>query len=189
MEDREIQMLSDVELMYNITDQVDIFASDLNFELFVEGLSGKTKRMALSIIELYKRNKIKQAPLRVLSALDAFQIMAPRLVDLDVEEVWIIPLRNDNRIIGEPIKVSSGGRTSCIADKRVIFEKLITKKASAFILSHNHPSGYLKPSTPDDNLTSSLKECGKLLDIPLLDHVIIGKDFDNYYSYNENGRL
>jgi DNA repair protein RadC len=91
-----------------------------------------------------------------------------------------------NKVI-KKIRISSGGISGTVADSRVIFKAAIDNLASAIILAHNHPSGNLKPSQSDINLTKKMKESGNILDIPVLDHIIIAEN--SYFSFADEGLL
>lgn len=83
--------------------------------------------------------------------------------------------------------LSIGGMEATITDIKIIFTGALLAKASAIIVCHNHPSGNLRPSPQDDNLTRRISDAGKILEIKLLDHIIITAD--GYYSYQDEGRL
>lgn len=108
------------------------------------------------------------------------------LADLNHEEFWVILLKRNNEVI-DKVKVSSGGVSGTVADSRIIFKAAIQRLASAIILVHNHPSGNLKPSQNDIDLTNKLKTSGKMLDIPVLDHIIVSDA--GYYSFADEGML
>jgi DNA repair protein RadC len=103
-----------------------------------------------------------------------------------LEEVLILLLNRQNQVLGW-CKISSGGTSSSVVDPKVIFQIALNSNASAIILSHNHPSGNLRPSEADNQLTKRIKEGGKILEILLLDHVIITEE--SYYSYADEGQL
>jgi DNA repair protein RadC len=84
--------------------------------------------------------------------------------------------------------VSQGGLTGTIADLQMIIKGALDCGASGIILSHNHPSGNNKPSTPDITLTKKITEAAKMFDISILDHVIVTRD-DGYYSFSDNGLI
>ena len=91
-----------------------------------------------------------------------------------------------NEVIAQ-IRISSGGLTGTVADPKIIFSKALALNAAAMILVHNHPSGNNRPSTSDINLTNNLRDAGKFLDLPILDHIIIaGK---TYFSFADSGRI
>jgi len=75
--------------------------------------------------------------------------------------------------------------TGTVADPKVIFNKALAKSACSLIVAHNHPSGNLKPSRADIDLTKKLKNAGQMLDLPLLDHLIITAS--GYYSFADEG--
>lgn len=95
-------------------------------------------------------------------------------------------LNRQNKLLGVQT-VGMGGLSMCPADVRVIFTGALLAGASSVILCHNHPSGNGMPSPQDDKLTREIKNAGKLLNIPVLDHIILTPD--SYYSYNDEGKL
>lgn len=106
---------------------------------------------------------------------------------IDYSESFLIMLLNRaNKILGISV-VSTGGIAGTIADPKVIFGIALKAGASAIILAHNHPSGNLKPSSADLNLTRKLVEAGKLLDLPILDHLIITSQA--YLSFADEGLM
>jgi DNA repair protein RadC len=83
--------------------------------------------------------------------------------------------------------LSQGGITGTIADPRLIFKKALEEEAVSIILCHNHPSGSLRPSRADEELTIKIREGSKYLDIKLLDHIIVGDG--GYFSFADEGML
>lgn len=107
--------------------------------------------------------------------------------DIDIyESVFVILLNQAHNTIGYA-KISQGGVSSCLVDKKIVAKYAIESLASAVVLVHNHPSGNTRPSKEDDNLTGAIKQALGLFDIELLDHVIISSSA--YYSYSNEGRL
>ncbi len=144
---------------------------------------------AISIIaamELGRRRKDSEPEKRakITDSRSAFEVLYPHLGDLGHEEFWVLYLNRANVVIGKE-NVSKGGVSGTIVDPKVIFKAAVQFPASAIILAHNHPSGQLKPSQADHQITKKLKEAGKALDIPVLDHLIIGDG--NYYSFADEG--
>ena len=86
------------------------------------------------------------------------------------------------------LRLSKGGLTGTVVDLRILFGTALKAMASSIVIAHNHPSNNLQPSDADLDLTKKIKEAGKLLDINLLDHLILGTD-DNYVSFAEKGWL
>lgn len=103
-----------------------------------------------------------------------------------LEQAKILLLNRAMQVLGI-YNLSSGGTSGTVVDAKQIFAVALKANASAIILSHNHPSGNLNPSTADMKLTEKLCNAGKFLDIDVLDHIIITKD--GYYSFADEGRL
>lgn len=117
---------------------------------------------------------------------DVHRYMRPMVQDLEHEESWVLLLNNNTRLIN-CIKLSSGGLTETAVDVRMLLKQAIIHDATCFILVHNHPSGNMKPSRADDDLTARVKGASKAVNIRMLDHVIVSED--DYYSYAENGKM
>ena len=123
---------------------------------------------------------------KFMTSRDIFMLFHPMLCDLPHEEFWILFLNNSNRYI-DMQRLSTGGLSDTSADVRLIMKMSIERLASHIALCHNHPSGNATPSEQDMILTQKIKEGGKLLDILLIDHVIVGDN--KYYSFNDNGMI
>lgn len=122
----------------------------------------------------------------IRDSLTAYELMRHRLERLDHEEMWVMLLSQAGKSLRETC-VGRGGVAATYTDVKLIMKPAIEHLASAIILFHNHPSGNLRPSTQDDNLTEKIKKAAALLDIRLNDHIIITDS--GYYSYNDEGRL
>jgi DNA repair protein RadC len=83
--------------------------------------------------------------------------------------------------------ISEGGMTGTVADPRIILKKALEENAVSIILCHNHPSGSLKPSRADEELTHKIKEAARFFDIKVLDHLIVSED--GYFSFADEGIL
>ena len=103
-----------------------------------------------------------------------------------IEQFKIMLLNRANKILGI-FTVSTGGVAGTVADPKVIFAAALKGNASSIILAHNHPSGNLKPSEADRQLTNKLSQAGKLLDISVLDHLIITAE--EYFSFADEGLI
>ncbi len=101
-----------------------------------------------------------------------------------IEEFKVLLLNRANRVIGI-VPISVGGTAGTIADPKVIFVSALKCNAASMILVHNHPSGNLKPSHADIELTKKLKNAGQFLDLPILDHIILTKD--GFLSFADEG--
>ena len=112
---------------------------------------------------------------------------------LDVEKFWVLCLNRRNRL-RKRVEVTSGTATAALAHPREVFRSAIREAAAAVVCAHNHPSGDPSPSAADIQLTRQLREAAAAVDIPLLDHVIIGRRGADplgrgYYSFREAGLL
>jgi len=116
----------------------------------------------------------------------AVDLIKGDLMDLPHEEFWVILLNRANRMIRKK-RISEGGVSGTVADPKIIFKVAVDELASGLIVVHNHPSGNLKPSESDINLTKKIKEAGKVLEIALLDHLIIAHD--RYFSFADEGLI
>ena len=103
-----------------------------------------------------------------------------------IEEFKVILLNAKNRVLGI-VGISTGGIGATYVDPRIIFASALKANATAMILSHNHPSGEFRPSEADKGLTKRLRDGGRLLDILVFDHLIIGKE--GYYSFGDDGMI
>ncbi len=140
----------------------------------------------ISALELGRRraSSTPEKKIKITSAKDAYDAMRPELLDLAHEEFWVILLNRGNQIIKKQ-PISAGGVSGTVADPKIIFKSALDLLSSNIILVHNHPSGNIKPSKADIQLTEKLKSAGDLLDISVLDHIIFTDE--NYFSFaNEN---
>lgn len=148
---------------------------------------GEAKAISIiAALELGRRRKDSEPNkrIKITDSQSAFDIIYPDLSDLNYEEFWVIFLNRANQVIGKQ-NVSKGGVSGTVVDPKVVFKMAVQFPASGIILAHNHPSGNLKPSQADHQLTRKLMDAGKSLDIPVLDHLIIG-DRD-YFSFVDEG--
>ncbi len=149
---------------------------------------GEAKGVSLvAALELTRRKKILQREqICIKSSRDCFSVLGPVYDDLDHEEFHVLFLNRGNAVIGREM-ISKGGMSGTVADGKVIFRKALEFKSSALILSHNHPSGSLKPSNSDRSLTKAMVDFGKLVDIQILDHIIVAGN--NYFSFADEGLI
>jgi len=117
---------------------------------------------------------------------DAYLAIASVLEDLPHEEFWILFLNKGNKVIGKE-QLSIGGTDATIVDAKIVFRKAIEAKAAAIVVCHNHPSGTIRPSQADVELTKKLKNAGEVLGIPVLDHIIVVDK--GYFSFADEGIL
>ncbi len=142
----------------------------------------------LAACELGKRRAREKAEERseLGSASAIYDLMHPKLQDLDVEEFHILLMNQRFKLIKEE-RISHGGITETAVDVRVIMREALLNNATVLAACHNHPSGNSHPSRQDDQLTERLRKACETMRIYFLDHVIVTDG--NYYSYHEQGKL
>lgn len=136
---------------------------------------GEAKAISIvAALEIGRRKKEEgEEHLNVItSSKSVFAIMQPILGDLPHEEFWVLYLNNSNKVLTKQ-QLSKGGITGTLVDVRLIMKKAIELNSVAIILVHNHPSGTLKISKADKEITQKIKLAGNSLDIQLLDHLVI----------------
>ncbi len=129
--------------------------------------------------EVIFKNKISKSQ-------DAFEIFHSLMGDLPYEEFWLLLLNRANRVV-KKVKISEGGISGTVVDPKKIFQICLEQHATSIILGHNHPSGTITPSEADNKITKKIKDCGILLDVAVLDHIIVGDD--RFYSFADEGSL
>lgn len=122
----------------------------------------------------------------IRNSTDIFNLMAPKIGNLDHEEIHIVCLSRSNKVEGT-YRISSGSATATVFDMKKCLKMAILKNAEGLMLCHNHPSGNMKPSPQDDAMTRSFATACKTLDLNFLDHIIVSTSA--YYSYRDQGRL
>lgn len=142
----------------------------------------------IAALELGRRRRSSEAleQKTISSSKDAFEFLYADLADQNFEEFWIILLKRNNQIISKK-RISEGGLSGTVADPKKIFKMALDLQASSIILCHNHPSGNLKPSEQDKQLTRKITQAGKTLEIAVLDHLIFGND--KYFSFADENLL
>jgi len=187
------QELSAFDLRKKILSYVD---NDLNLlaklsPADLQSFKGIGEAKAVSIVsalELGRRRKeadYKQRK-RVRTSAEVYHTMIPILMDQPIEQFWVITLTRSNLLI-QKRPVSMGGVSGTVVDPKVIFKTALEDKASNIVLVHNHPSGNPQPSKADIRLTKRITEAGRMLEIPVLDHVIFCDE--GYYSFADEGMI
>lgn len=155
----------------------------------MENTNAKSLLEVAEIYLAYKSNVKPSARPKVNKSKDAYEIFLENWDSTRIElceQFKVLLLNRANKAIGI-FEVSSGSLTGTIADPKLVFASALKANACGLIIAHNHPSGNLKPSTPDIDLTRRIREGGKLLEIPLLDHLIITTE--GYFSFSDEGIL
>jgi len=141
----------------------------------VKGI-GEAKAISIAAaLEIGRRRKESEPPKKekIDSSKSAYEYIYQDLSDLPHEEFYVVYLKRSNEVI-EKMSLSKGGLAGTVVDVRIILKRAIELQASALVLFHNHPSGNLKPSGADLDITKKIIEAGKFMDISVLDHLIIG---------------
>ncbi|QDH81172.1 DNA repair protein [Echinicola soli] len=137
----------------------------------------------------YRPNsKVSEKP-QIVSSLSASKVLRANWDESKlefIEEFKVILLNRANRVLGI-VNASSGGTSGTVVDLKLIFAAAMKASASSILVAHNHPGGTLKPSDRDVKVTEKLVKAGKLLDLPVMDHIIITAE--GYYSFADMGGL
>jgi DNA repair protein RadC len=149
----------------------------------IKGIGPSKAMQILAMAELGKRYAQSKNPIKKIScAEDVFNYFHERLKDEKQENFYALLLNNQNHIVKEEF-ISKGVLDAAILHPREVFRPAIKNSTSKIILVHNHPSGNPEPSEEDIEITHKIIEVGKLIDIKVLDHVIIGSE--KYWSWVE----
>ncbi len=155
---------------------------------------GRVKAQVLkAALELAQRLVEEEGPDRPLvnSPQAAARILGQRARNREAEAFWIMLLDAKNRLVRPPVEVSRGVLDASLVHPREVFREAVRSSSAAIILLHNHPSGDPTPSVEDIRITKQLVEAGRIVDIQVLDHVIIGRRHEDsgsdYMSLCEAG--
>lgn len=137
----------------------------------------------------YKPSAVKKQT--ITDSQDAFTVLRefffPDTIALQ-EQIYALYVNNANQVLGV-YRASLGGLTGTVCDIRLILSVALRIAATGVIISHNHPSGSMKPSRQDEELTRKLKEAGKVMDIKVLDHLIVHPSGAQFFSFADEGLL
>ncbi len=151
------------------------------------GISDVKASQLMAVAELSKRiSAFKYEKIKISSPNDAAVVMMEEMRYYKKEYFKIILLDTKNNII-KVSEISIGSLNSSIVHPREVFQEAIVNSSSSIILVHNHPSGESEPSQEDISLTNRLVECGKIIGIKVIDHIIIGDG--NFFSFKEEGYI
>ncbi|MDC6385975.1 JAB domain-containing protein [Flagellimonas taeanensis] len=184
---------SAVELSKRILASVDHNLNELG-KLSVNQLMrfkgiGEAKAVSIAAaLEMGRRRRMEDTKkiTTITSSKDAFELLYPLIGELPHEEFWILYLNNSNKVIHKS-QLSKGGITGTLVDVRLVMKQALELGAVGIILAHNHPSGTLKPSLADKQITEKLKKASEALDIKILDHLIVAHH--QYLSFADKGIL
>ena len=142
----------------------------------------------MAACELGKRRQMESPEERpdLGTATRIYNHMHPVMQDLDVEEFWILLMNQNFRLI-KKLRIAHGGISEVSVDIRIIIREAVLSNATILAVCHNHPSGNLRPSQSDNDLTESIRQACNVMRIKFMDHVIITDGC--YYSYHEEGKV
>jgi DNA repair protein RadC len=150
---------------------------------------GEAKAISISAaMELGRRRKHSEIveKKQITTSKDSYELFVSILGDIHHEEFWILYLNRSNRMIHQ-LKASQGGIAGTVIDIRIVLKHAIEKLASGIIICHNHPSGNIKPSQSDIDITKKLCGAAKLMEIKVIDHLIVCDK--SYFSFADEGLL
>lgn len=150
---------------------------------------GEAKAVTIAAaLEIGRRRRGEEAQkiTKIASSKDVYELLQPTMGELPHEEFWIVYLNNSNRVM-HCQQLSKGGITGTLVDVRLVMKQALEIGAVALILAHNHPSGGLKPSEADKQITQKLIKAANALDLKVLDHLIITQK--DYFSFADESIL
>jgi len=185
--------LSAVELARQVLDSVGDNLYDLS-KLSIDEMRqhkgiGEAKAVSIAAaLELGRRWSVTSPEQRksINNSQEAYESFLTLIDDPTKEHFLVAYLNRGNKVI-KVERISTGGLSRTLADPKVIFKNALLKEATALMLCHNHPSGMARPSAEDKQLTKNLIAAGKIFDIDVLDHIIIGEN--SYFSFAEHGMM
>lgn len=145
------------------------------------------KRVNVVSLKVVKESSVLYETRKITNPYDAYRLAKNFLIDSDREKFIVVCLDTKNHPINIQL-VSIGSLSSAIVHPREVFKVAMLSNASSIICFHNHPSGNINPSGEDESITNRLKECGEILGIGLVGHIIVG-DNDTYFSFKENNKI
>lgn len=153
-----------------------------------KGLGEAKSISIMAALELGRRRSDAKGLERVCvrSSADIFDIFHPLMRDLPTEEFWILLLNQANKVI-DKVCISKGGIDQTAVDVRLILREALLQRATQIVLIHNHPSGNIRPSREDRNLTQAVKKSAEAMNIRLTDHVIVADGA--FFSFNDEGLM
>lgn len=170
--------------------------------LEIEGI-GETKALQIEVINEIIRRYCSEnaiAKTQFTQAKDILDFIQPLIGNLPHEEMWAIYIDHSNRVISK-MRISSGSNKATVFDVKIVMRRALLEHADAIVLCHNHPSGNMRPSAQDDDVTRKMKTACQAMGLRMLDHIIVGpyassgddaiaaEPNRNYYSYFDNGKL
>ena len=159
----------------------------------IKGVGPVKAQMLKAALELGRRLGMEMQPARmkIATPVDVFTLLRHHALTLGREMFWVLLLNAKNVLMCQPVDVTAGILDASLVHPREVFREAIRSSAAAVVLAHNHPSGDPSPSSEDLKITRQLIEAGRIVDIKVLDHVILGRSGathkDGYLSLRESG--
>ena len=176
-------------ILRKFNDLDGILDAEYNDIISIDGIKSGKASQIMALSELFKRFRTLKAgrkDIKVTSPKDLADLLMGEMSYLNQEVLKVVTLSTKNIII-EAIDVFKGSLNNSIVHPREIFKRAISNHSASVIICHNHPSGDPTPSREDINITLRIKECGKIIGIPLIDHIIIGNN--KFVSLKEKGLI
>lgn len=176
-------------ILNELNDLDGILTAEYNDIISISGIKSGKASQIMALSELFKRFRTLKAGrrnVRITSPKDLADLLMGEMSYLNQEVLKVITLSTKNTII-ESKDVFKGSLNNSIVHPREIFKRAISNHSASIIICHNHPSGDPTPSKEDINITLRIKECGKIIGIPLVDHIIIGNN--KFVSLKEKGLI
>jgi DNA repair protein RadC len=175
-------------LMHAGNDLVALGKLNLAELMKINGIGSAKAITIAAALELGRRRKSEGSKLskRLGSAREIYDFFNPEFENLTHEEFWIILLNRNLNLIRKEC-ISKGGLSSTVVDVQKIMKQVIENDASTLVLAHNHPSGNLKPSAQDIELTRKIKDACRLFNVTVADHLILTDG--GFYSFADEGML
>jgi len=154
----------------------------------LKGIGTAKAALLVASLELGRRRQLfeSSSKLVIRNSVDAYSLIKPYLADLIREEFWVFHLNRASTVVLAE-KLSIGGVSGTTVDIRLLFKSALERLTSSIILAHNHPSDQMRPSRSDIELTKQVVKAGRLFDIDVVDHLIVGAS--SFYSFADEGKL
>jgi DNA repair protein RadC len=154
----------------------------------LRGIGPAKAALLVASLELGRRRQIFESSTKLVirNSIDAYSLIKPYLADLIREEFWVFHLNRASTVVLAE-KLSIGGVSGTTVDIRLLYKSALERLTSSIILAHNHPSNQMRPSSSDIELTKQVVAAGKIFDIDVVDHLIVGAS--TFYSFADEGKL
>ncbi len=177
------------QLLTDIEGDLSVLARYNSFDFRkLKGIGPAKAALLVAALELGRRRQIYESSSKLVirNSVDAYCLIKPYLADLSREEFWVFHLNRASTVVLAE-KLSIGGVSGTTVDIRLLYKSALERLTSSIILAHNHPSDQMRPSRSDIELTRQVVKAGKIFDIDVVDHLIVGAS--SFYSFADEGKL